>query len=233
MARAQGSLEYLIILAAVLAIAAVTVLFLTGVTKGQSSTVSVATCKQASDICKLSQLSSPNDPCLACNAACVNQVTGKEIFNGATLCCTQGKDTLIYSGSTDCASLACGNGKLDSWEVCDGSIMGTCTGTGATCTGCKCYCSDGTLAEDSSGPSIDHCSSTKPKYCDSNGNLVDKCGTCGCPVGACIGCQADGTCVTGPVCGLSCCQPGQSCCGNLACCQPGQYCNLSPYPHCV
>ncbi|MBI5061501.1 MAG: CehA/McbA family metallohydrolase [Candidatus Aenigmarchaeota archaeon] len=35
--------------------------------------------------------------------------------------------------------------------------------------------------------------SMKPKYCD-NGNLVNRCGTCGCPSGAT--CQADGSCTT-------------------------------------
>jgi len=48
---------------------------------------------------------------------------------------------------------------------------------------CQSTCSDKTL--------YDKCSRTKPKYCD-DGNLVDDCKGCGCPVDG--KCQADGSC---------------------------------------
>jgi len=44
-------------------------------------------------------------------------------------------------------------------------------------------CNDGTVYES--------CSTTKPKYCN-NGELLNNCGTCGCPTGD--SCQIDGTC---------------------------------------
>ena len=51
-------------------------------------------------------------------------------------------------------------------------------------------CSDGTVAE--------QCSTIKPKYCDSSGNLIDDCTECGCNVG--YGCQDDGSCVGTETC---------------------------------
>ncbi|RLJ01065.1 MAG: hypothetical protein DRP06_00255 [Candidatus Aenigmatarchaeota archaeon] len=66
-----------------------------------------------------------------------------------------------------------------------------CTGSNICCkplgdgTGCKC--SDGT--------SCNQCTSSKPRYCDSTGNIIDKCGTCECPSDK-PNCQSDGSCTS-------------------------------------
>jgi len=104
MASAQGALEYLIIIAAVMGIAAVVVYTLSGVMSSQSSSASIASCKQESQTCKLSKMSSPNDPCLSCDTACANPTTGQEIFPGATYCCVNSETNKIYAGSAECSS---------------------------------------------------------------------------------------------------------------------------------
>jgi len=114
MSRAQGSLEYLIIIAAVLAIAATTVLFLSGVLKGQTPSISIAACKQTSETCELSKLSSPNAPCDICVPNCVNTSAvnpcstpeaAKGVSKGAINCCKKGESDRISSGSTGCGTV--------------------------------------------------------------------------------------------------------------------------------
>ena len=105
MARAQGSLEYLVIIAIVLAISSVVMLYATGIIGTQKSSVSTSTCKQASIDCKLSKMSSPTDQCDQCDAACKDSTTGIEIFSGATLCCKAGKTDMIYAGTPGCSSV--------------------------------------------------------------------------------------------------------------------------------
>jgi len=129
MSRAQGSLEYMVIIAAVLAITAVTVLFLSGVFSSQSSTVPVAACKQASQTCTLSRMSSPNDPCLNCITACANPATLKEVAYQATYCCTHEQPENIYVNSPGCnaptitlfseqfSSLSAWTGDTSKWYV--------------------------------------------------------------------------------------------------------------------
>ena len=91
MKKAQGSLEYLIIIAAVLAIAAIVVLFLTGAFK--STNKQITQCKTAAASCatqlatsKLAELNgvevcdySENSPCYK---SCV--VNGKDVVTGST-----------------------------------------------------------------------------------------------------------------------------------------------------
>jgi len=140
MLRAQGSLEYMVIIAVVLAIAGITTLYMSGVLKGQSSQVSAAACKQASQTCKLSQMSSPNDPCLSCNAACVSQTTGKEVFNGATYCCNHTQEDLIYTGSSGCGGGYSYGSRADvyfdsfnNFNGWTGQLSSSCTNTGGWC----------------------------------------------------------------------------------------------------
>jgi|GEM_PF-5142173 len=66
--RGQGSLEYLIIIAAVLAIAAIVVLFLTGAFKQTGAGVSA--CKQAASRCNTEQATSTGAVCDYCVSAC-------------------------------------------------------------------------------------------------------------------------------------------------------------------
>jgi len=68
--KAQGSLEYLIIVAAILAIAAIVTLFLTGAFGSGKTTGDVALCKSAASKCALERATSEEATCSFCNEAC-------------------------------------------------------------------------------------------------------------------------------------------------------------------
>ena len=68
--KAQGSLEYLIIVAAVLAIGAIVILFLTGVFGAGKSSADLTLCKDAAAKCGIERATSSNPPCEYCNKAC-------------------------------------------------------------------------------------------------------------------------------------------------------------------
>lgn len=96
--RAQGSLEYLIITAAVLAISAVVVLFLTGAFSSIKADTSA--CKQAAATCKNKMATTINPPCSDCETACKDS-SGKDVMSktmgcgGACILCKQGAATKI------------------------------------------------------------------------------------------------------------------------------------------
>ena len=96
--KAQGSLEYLVIIAAVLAISAVVVYFVAGATKSQVSSTNFAKCKQAASDCASSHLLSPNDPCISCETACT--VNGRDLIGitgvSAVNFCKKGEVEEIY-----------------------------------------------------------------------------------------------------------------------------------------
>lgn len=71
MKKAQGSLEYLIIVAAVLAIAAVVVLFLSGAFKGTNT--GTTACKNAASQCAISLQTTTG---YSCTNSCVSACTG-------------------------------------------------------------------------------------------------------------------------------------------------------------
>jgi len=78
--KGQGSLEYLIIIAAVLAIAAIVVLFLTGAFTGASSTGDISNCKTAAAQCATEIATSASQVCSAlqgstCYDACAINAT--------------------------------------------------------------------------------------------------------------------------------------------------------------
>jgi len=103
MARAQGSLEYLVIIAVVLAISSIVMLYATGIIGTQKSSVSISTCKQASIDCKLSKISSPTDSCTQCDTSCKDLSTGLEVTYDAVRCCKSAKPDMIYDNSPGCA----------------------------------------------------------------------------------------------------------------------------------
>jgi len=78
MRKAQGSLEYLIIIAAVLAIAAIVVLFMTGAFKSSRTSADVSACKQAASDCAQTIATSGLTNCSGTNIcdACPNDTTG-------------------------------------------------------------------------------------------------------------------------------------------------------------
>lgn len=103
--KAQGALEYLIILSAVLAVAAITVLFITGAFSGQKSSAAVSNCKNAAANCHVQKATSLNPPCTECDSACKDPATGQDIYTGAAACCKAGKPADIFLGSTvNCTS---------------------------------------------------------------------------------------------------------------------------------
>ncbi len=135
--RAQGSLEYLMVVAVILAVAGIVVYFVAN-SSGKSVTDSnFAECKKAANQCQGSRLLAPNDPCLFCEKACT--VNGKDILEGtgfsAVELCKQGDSESIYKRKVS----GCGNGELEEGEVCDGgsvdcSVLGDYeSGTQAPC----------------------------------------------------------------------------------------------------
>ncbi len=74
MQKGQGSLEYLIIVAAVLAIAAIVVLFLTGAFQSQQTSASIAACKTAAGSCANDLATSAGQAkCGSCDTSCPTQ----------------------------------------------------------------------------------------------------------------------------------------------------------------
>jgi uncharacterized protein (UPF0333 family) len=81
--RAQGSLEYLIIVAAVLAIGAIVILFLTQSASSGSTSALVAECQSAASKCATTMMTSgladcsALTTCNACNTSAVTALSGK------------------------------------------------------------------------------------------------------------------------------------------------------------
>lgn len=97
--KGQGALEYLIIIAAVLAIAAIVVLFITGAFKGQSEAAKVAACKAASSRCAVDLATSAGAAC----SYCVDDCTDIGVVATASECSAY-SDTVAAckSGASDC-----------------------------------------------------------------------------------------------------------------------------------
>jgi|GEM_PF-4674972 len=146
--NAQGSLEYLIIIAAVLAISAVVVYFITGSLGVQKSKISIGQCKQAAADCKMNRLAS-NDPCVFCEDACIG-LDGKDLMTGVTGCdsngacgfCKQGEPEKIYEISHKKVVENCtngvddnGNGLIDCNDTSDCCSQSVCSGDPA-CSSC-------------------------------------------------------------------------------------------------
>ena len=110
MRKAQGALEYLIIIAAVLAIAAIVVLFITGAFKSSSGGSSMASCRVAAASCQQNLVTgvySNNSACLtSCIGACVDS-SGKDLL-APTI--TVDTSTCVVGGTaTACARCRVGN----------------------------------------------------------------------------------------------------------------------------
>jgi len=205
MPRAQGAIEYLVIVAAVLTIAAIVTVFMSGLLSGQSSAVSINACKQASVDCKASRLLAPVDPCSQCIQACTDS-KGAEVFAGAIYCCNTSQSNMIYSGSPGCGggTTTCSDGtaldtcKTTKPKYCPpggGQLTDTCSicgcPSGQVCTAggtCSAACSDGTP--------VSQCSTViKGEFCtlvSGQPTLIDSCSTCGCIAGET--CGANGMC---------------------------------------
>jgi len=88
--KAQGALEYLIIIAAVLGVSAIVVLFVSSVFSSQKSPISIAACKKAASECALYTATGVRTTCPDCLIACVDPTTGQDIFPGARYLCEKG-----------------------------------------------------------------------------------------------------------------------------------------------
>jgi len=115
MRKAQGALEYLIIIAAVLAIAAIVVLFLTGAFKGATGGGDIAKCKLAASTCANKIATGIYATSTSCNVPCIGacaNAAGKDVMAtgislvGVTTCpasstaclaCVAGAPASIYS----------------------------------------------------------------------------------------------------------------------------------------
>lgn len=142
-AKAQGSFEYLIIASAVLAIASVTVLFLTGIFGGSQSTASFGACMDAASLCKASKMVSPEDPCPQCDISCAGTsgtAGGKDIMTNNTGCggacylCKRGEPGRISNVVTP-HELSSGSGLVGLWHFNEGSGTAAIDGSGKANTG--------------------------------------------------------------------------------------------------
>jgi len=93
--RAQGALEYLIIIAAVLGISAVVVLFVTSVFTGSTPAASISLCRLAASNCGIKMATGVSTSCPECSKSCVDPKNNQEIFIGAKMLCEQGKTSEI------------------------------------------------------------------------------------------------------------------------------------------
>jgi hypothetical protein len=98
--RAQGALEYLIIIAAVLGISAIVVLFVTGAFTASSSGADISKCRLAAANCQRDLALGLGISCAQCDDACKVASTGKEVLFGTTAVCKTGKTSSIAKGLT-------------------------------------------------------------------------------------------------------------------------------------
>jgi len=119
--KAQGSLEYLIIIAAVLIVAGVTVLFVSGSAGASKQSALYSACQESAITCRSKHVLNPKDPCNFCNTACTDPTSEEEIFPGAIECCKLGKHNEIYEGSEGCEGMIEGNGCNQNSDCNDGN----------------------------------------------------------------------------------------------------------------
>jgi hypothetical protein len=113
MRKAQGALEYLIIIAAVLAIAAIVVLFLTGAFKGSVGAGNTGECKTAAASCGLTIVGggTPASCQSACMTACKDTL-GNDVLNTTALVIAANCPASGFGIATGCTH--CVNGNI-SW----------------------------------------------------------------------------------------------------------------------
>lgn len=113
MKRGQGALEYLIIIAAVLAIAAVVVMFLTGALGGQRGAAGLGICKATAASCKTQKETAAGVNCTSmCAESCVDPTTAMDVMNpsvAGTDACSDDPASL-YKDNTGCG--LCIQGKV-------------------------------------------------------------------------------------------------------------------------
>jgi len=159
--RAQGAIEYMIIIAAVLGVAAVVVLFVTGVFTTASGSSNINLCREAASNCNRDLTLGLGGACNYCNTSCILP-NGSQVIPGAIDCCKLGKISKIYVGSFECTSLRCLDGTLygqcsPSMKYCDpatGLLRNSCVHNCPSCTGGQ-LCDYGTDTCYTPAPSCD------------------------------------------------------------------------------
>ena len=94
--KAQGALEYLIIIAAVLGILALVVLFVLAAFSGSSGGADVSKCRLAASACSNNMATGVSTTCRECETACKDSA-GKEPVFDAVYACKAGKSRAISS----------------------------------------------------------------------------------------------------------------------------------------
>jgi hypothetical protein len=126
---AQGSLEYLILIAVALAVISVVTLVSVNYLGGQQGQYSFTLCKNAAANCKVAISVNPKDACSYCDTNCKTSA-GEEIFPDASRCCKLGRTDSIYEGATG--------------EDCDLCLEPADCGGNPCCLGACCPISEGT-----------------------------------------------------------------------------------------
>ena len=181
MKKAQGSLEYLVIIAAVLLVSGVVVYFVAGNTKANVSSANIAECRNAAEHCNSVHLVNAHDPCNFCESACT--VGGRDILNPncsfAVSLCKQGNVSAIYLGHVH---EGCFNdSECDTGNEC---VIGSCQAT--VDNKCVFQCVNSTLPDGTS------CSS------DNNACTKDECLSGSCEHVQITSCtNGDGCCPSG------------------------------------
>jgi len=239
MARAQGSLEYLIIISIAIAIVAIVSMIMVNSFSQRQSDYVMASCASAASTCKSTLIADPTAKCDFCDTSC-KYANGTEVFPSAATCCVQGLNAKIYAGATGCGP-ACSDGTP--YGGCGAVRPSYCNpSTGLLEFNCqKCNCLLGAPVCKSDGKCVSQCTGTgciadnKPWYCN-GGALVQKCIDCnGCaPTTGCeTVCKNLHVCVC---CYTSTCNADQTCtytascdcsdteCGGSSPCPPGLAC---------
>ena len=242
MAKAQGGLEYMVIIAVILAISSIVIMYTTNIMGGQKSSVSISSCKQASVDCKLSKMGSPTDPCTQCDTACKDSA-GMELFTGAVSCCTHAKTDLIYEGSNDCTGCLqdsdCSGGQLCYQKQCVTCYLdGQCPAQFPFCVNNECiqcktdsncplgthcsggFCASGCLS-DANCPTGQHCNTATSMCVNCYQNSHCSAPTPYCVNNVCVQCTLDSQCSLGQICSNGACAAG---CVADSGCPSGQYC---------
>ncbi|MBI1973465.1 hypothetical protein HYS54_01505 [Candidatus Micrarchaeota archaeon] len=114
MERGQSSLEYLIILVAVLASASFIILLLGGSFTPEVSASQIAACRQAASTCQSIKLANPSYDCIPFCVTQCSDAGGKDVVDRQTTangggslgagasCCAAGKPQGVYSGAPRC-----------------------------------------------------------------------------------------------------------------------------------
>lgn len=92
--KAQGSLEYLLLVGAVLIIAGVAIVILIQ-SVSTKNTVNYTQCQSAAKQCQFLLLIKSDYNCQTCDVECIDPATNAELFSGAVNYCKQGQPEMI------------------------------------------------------------------------------------------------------------------------------------------